>query len=51
MSIFRSSIKPEYELLWANKEIYYRVIIGPRMIKDHMPDVVMKVMSQIAANI
>ncbi|XP_031568026.1 sn1-specific diacylglycerol lipase beta-like isoform X2 [Actinia tenebrosa] len=38
-----------YDLTWANKENYDRVIICPTMVKDHFPDVVMNALRDITS--
>ena len=36
-----------YDLMWAEKENYLKLIIHPGMLSDHMPDRVMKAMDRI----
>lgn len=39
--------EPRYDIMWADKENYIKLIIHPSMLSDHMPDRVMKVLERI----
>lgn len=39
--------EPRYDIIWADKENYIKLIIHPSMLSDHMPDRVMKVLERI----
>ena len=36
-----------YDVMWADKENYVKIIIHPGMLSDHMPDRVMKALGRI----
>ncbi|XP_032242701.1 diacylglycerol lipase-beta isoform X2 [Nematostella vectensis] len=37
-----------FDLLWANRQMFQRVLISHTMLKDHFPDVVLKDLTEIA---
>jgi len=39
--------EPRYDIMWADKENYVKLIIHPSMLSDHMPDRVMKVLGKV----
>ena len=39
---------PKYGLSWTSAEAFDEVIVSARMVSDHMPDAVLKVLSKVA---
>lgn len=39
--------RPQYDVMWADKENYVKLVIHPGMLSDHMPDRVMKALGGI----
>ncbi|KAK2160528.1 hypothetical protein LSH36_131g02023 [Paralvinella palmiformis] len=39
---------PTYQAAWARVEVFDEIIVNPRMILDHMPDVVSKALNQLS---
>lgn len=44
---FQRLEEPRYDIMWADKENYIKLIIHPGMLSDHMPDRVMKALERI----
>lgn len=38
----------QYDIMWADKENYAKIIIHPSMISDHMPDRVMRALERVS---
>ena len=38
---------PQFDVMWADKENYVKLVIHPSMLSDHMPDRVMKALGGI----
>lgn len=36
-----------YEAAWSRADIYDEVLVSPRMVTDHLPNVVMKALAQL----
>jgi len=47
MFFFQSVEEPRYDIIWADKENYVKLIIHPSMLSDHLPDRVMKVLERV----
>ena len=39
---------PEYDAVWARAEIFDEILVSPKMVTDHLPNVVMKALNQLA---
>lgn len=50
--IFRSFCSmPNHSVTWAAPEAFDEVIVGSRMVADHMPDTVLKALNAVAQKI
>ena len=47
MFFSQSVEEPRYDIIWADKANYVKLIIHPSMLSDHLPDRVMKVLERV----
>ena len=40
--------EPTYKAAWARAEAFDEIIVSPKMITDHLPDVVIRALEQLA---
>ena len=40
--------EPTYDAAWARADVFDEVLVSPKMLTDHMPDIVSKALEQLA---